>query len=121
MEEYVREAPRVSTIRKEQVSLVFVCFLLSICLSSAPLFSWLILRCKIHLNSYSYILINKQVADNKLAAPKEVLAIEYKKEPAVQAEQTVASPPAPSPPPPEPVKVEPVVTEQPDLLVSFFC
>ncbi|XP_038879544.1 putative clathrin assembly protein At5g35200 isoform X2 [Benincasa hispida] len=74
MEEYVREAPRVSTVRKEQV------------------------------------------ADNKLAAPKEVLAIEYKKEPAVQVEQTVAPPPAPSPPPPEPVKVEPVVTEQPDLL-----
>ena len=83
--------------------------------------SRLIPRCKIHLNSFSFILTNKQVADNKLAAPKEVLAIEYKKEPGAQVEQTVAPPPAPSPPPPEPVKVEPVVTEQPDLLVSFFC
>lgn len=62
---------------------------------------------------------NKQAADNKLAAPKEVLAIEYKKE--AQVEQPVAPPPAASPPPPEPVKVEPVVTEQPDLLVSVYC
>ncbi|XP_022987668.1 putative clathrin assembly protein At5g35200 isoform X1 [Cucurbita maxima] len=75
MEEYVREAPRTSTIRKDQ-----------------------------------------QVADAKLAAPKDILAIEYKKEPAAQVEQPVAPPPAPSPPPPEPVKVEPAVTEPPDLL-----
>lgn len=64
---------------------------------------------------------NKQTAGNKVAAPKEVLAVEDKKEPEVQTEQPVASPPAASPPPPEPVKVEPVVTEQPDLLVSFYC
>ncbi|XP_023531874.1 putative clathrin assembly protein At5g35200 isoform X1 [Cucurbita pepo subsp. pepo] len=74
MEDYVREAPRVSAARKDQT------------------------------------------AGNKVAAPKEVLAVEDKKEPEVQTEQPVASPPAASPPPPEPVKVEPVVTEQPDLL-----
>lgn len=71
MEEYVREAPRMSTVRKDQ-------------------------------------------ADNKIAAPKEVLAIEYKKEPEMKEEH----PPSPPPPPPEPEKVEapaPVV-EPPDLL-----
>ncbi|XP_021658076.1 putative clathrin assembly protein At5g35200 isoform X1 [Hevea brasiliensis] len=68
MEEYVREAPRMSTVRKDQVS------------------------------------------DNKIAAPKEILAIEYKKEPEVKEERP------PSPPPPEPVKVEEPVVEQPDLL-----
>ncbi|KAJ4709060.1 Clathrin assembly protein [Melia azedarach] len=71
MEEYVREAPRGSTFRKDQI------------------------------------------ADNKIAAPKEVLAIEYKKTPEVEVEE--AKPP--SPPPPEPVKVEPPpVVEPPDLL-----
>ncbi|KAF2310589.1 hypothetical protein GH714_015081 [Hevea brasiliensis] len=42
--------------------------------------------------------------------PKEILAIEYKKEPEVKEERP------PSPPPPEPVKVEEPVVEQPDLL-----
>ncbi|KDP30243.1 hypothetical protein JCGZ_17025 [Jatropha curcas] len=68
MEEYVREAPRMS-VRKDQV-------------------------------------------DNKIGAPKEVLAIEYKKEPEVKEEQP------PSPPPSEPEKVEapaPIV-DPPDLL-----
>lgn len=74
---------------------------------------------KVHLNFW-YIIIKNQVGDNKLTAPKEALAIEYKKEPAAQVEQSVAPPPASSPPPPEPVKVEPVVTEQPDLLVSYY-
>ncbi|XP_002531947.2 putative clathrin assembly protein At5g35200 [Ricinus communis] len=67
MEEYVREAPRMS-VRKEQV------------------------------------------VENKITAPKEVLAIEYKKEPEVKEEHP------PSPPPPEPVKVEVPVVEPPDLL-----
>ncbi|KAG8652021.1 hypothetical protein MANES_06G046400v8 [Manihot esculenta] len=62
MEEYVREAPRMSTVRKDQV------------------------------------------ADDKIAAPKDILAIEYKKE-----HQPLA-------PPPEPVKVEEPVVEPPDLL-----
>ncbi|KAB2620812.1 clathrin assembly protein [Pyrus ussuriensis x Pyrus communis] len=67
MEEYVKEAPRFSTVRKDQV-----------------------------------------------VAPKEILAIEYKKAPEEEARP-------PSPPPPEPVKVEPVKVEapeaeQPDLL-----
>lgn len=63
----------------------------------------------------------KQAVDNKIAAPKEVLAIEYNKEPEVKEER------APSPPPPsEPVKVEtPPVQPPPDLLVItvffFFC
>lgn len=72
MEEYVRDAPRVSTARKDQV------------------------------------------VDNKITAPKEVLAIEYKKAPEVEE----ARPPSPSPPPPEaePVKVEAPVAEPPDLL-----
>jgi hypothetical protein len=71
MEEYVREAPRGSTFRKE-------------------------------------------TADNKIAAPKEILAIEYKKSPKtpeVPEERPL------SPPPPEPVKQEPpVVKPPPDLL-----
>uniref|UniRef100_A0A6N2KKI4 ENTH domain-containing protein n=2 Tax=Salix viminalis TaxID=40686 RepID=A0A6N2KKI4_SALVM len=68
MEEYVRDAPRVSTALKDQ----FV--------------------------------------DNKIAAPKEILAIEYKKEPVVEEEHL------PPPPPPEPVKEEEPVAQPPDLL-----
>lgn len=68
MEEYVKEAPRGSTFRKEQT------------------------------------------VDNKVDAPKEMMAIEYKKTPEVEE----AKPP--SPPPPEPVKVEAPVVEPPDLL-----
>ncbi|KAG6662527.1 putative clathrin assembly protein At5g35200 [Carya illinoinensis] len=68
MEEYVKEAPRGSTFRKDQ-------------------------------------------AVDKIASPKEVLAIEYKKAPEVQEER----PASPPPPPPEPVKVEAPVVE-PDLL-----
>ena len=49
--------------------------------------------------------------DNKIAAPMEILAIEYKKEPGVEEEHP------PSPPPPEPVKVEEPVAQPPDLLV----
>ncbi|XP_008242823.1 PREDICTED: putative clathrin assembly protein At5g35200 [Prunus mume] len=67
MEEYVREAPRVSTVRKDQV------------------------------------------VDNKINAPKEVLAIEYKNNQEAEARP-------PSPPPPEPVKVEAPIAEPPDLL-----
>ncbi|CAI0389176.1 unnamed protein product [Linum tenue] len=71
MEEYVRDAPRVSTVRKDQV------------------------------------------VDNKLEAPKEILAIEYKKEIEVKEEEEHS----PSPPPPEPVKEEkPPVVAPPDLL-----
>lgn len=53
--------------------------------------------------------------DNKIAAPTEVLAIEYKKEPEVKEEH----PPSPPPPEPvkEPVKEEPPIVEPPDLLV----
>uniref|UniRef100_A0A2P2LP58 Uncharacterized protein MANES_06G046400 n=1 Tax=Rhizophora mucronata TaxID=61149 RepID=A0A2P2LP58_RHIMU len=68
MEEYVREAPRMSTARKDLA------------------------------------------IDNKLAPPKEVLAIEYTKEHEVREE------PAPSPPPPEPVKEEAPAVAPPDLL-----
>ncbi|KDO73477.1 hypothetical protein CISIN_1g009078mg [Citrus sinensis] len=68
MEEYVKEAPRGSTFRKDQT------------------------------------------VDNKVDAPKEMMAIEYKKTPEVEE----AKPP--SPPPPEPVKVEAPVVEPPDLL-----
>lgn len=68
MEEYVKEAPRGSTFRKDQT------------------------------------------VDNKVDAPKEILAIEDKKTPEVEE----AKPP--SPPPPEPVKVEAPVVEPPDLL-----
>ncbi|XP_068651854.1 putative clathrin assembly protein At5g35200 [Aristolochia californica] len=72
MEEYVRDAPRSSTVRKE-------------------------------------------VVPEKIAAPKVVLALEYKKTSEVQEERT------PSPPPSETVKVEappppPPVPETPDLL-----
>lgn len=58
------------------------------------------------------IVRKDQSVDNKIAAPKEVLAIEYNKEPEVKEER------APSPPPPsEPVKVEtPPVQPPPDLL-----
>lgn len=60
-------------------------------------------------------IITKQVNDNKMASPKEVLAIEYKKTSEVQE----ARPPSPTPPPPpEPVKVEaPAAQPPPDLLV----
>ncbi|KAG6739971.1 hypothetical protein POTOM_057597 [Populus tomentosa] len=68
MEEYVRDAPRVTTALKDQL------------------------------------------VDNKIAAPKEILAIEYKKEPEVKEERP------PPPPPPEPVKVEEPVAQPPDLL-----
>lgn len=51
-----------------------------------------------------------QVVDNKINAPKEVLAIEYK-----NTQEAEARPP--SPPPPEPVKVEAPIAEPPDLLV----
>lgn len=53
------------------------------------------------------------MVNNKIASPKEVLAIEYKKPPEVQE----ARPESPPPPPAEPVKVEAAVTEPPDLLV----
>ncbi|KAF8393151.1 hypothetical protein HHK36_021392 [Tetracentron sinense] len=68
MEEYVRDAPRASSVRKDQA------------------------------------------VDDKIAAPKVVLAIEYKKISEVQEVRP------PSPPPPEPVKVETPVSEPPDLL-----
>lgn len=55
------------------------------------------------------------MADNKIAAPKEVLATEYQKTPEVEEARP------PSPPPPEPVKVEEPVAEPPDLLVSIVC
>lgn len=62
-------------------------------------------------------VITKQVIDNKIASPKEVLAIEYNKTPEVQEAQPPSSSP-PSPPPPEPVKVEaPAAQPPPDLLV----
>ncbi|WCJ29994.1 ENTH/ANTH/VHS superfamily protein [Euphorbia peplus] len=67
MEDYVREAPRISTARKDQ--------------------------------------------GDKIAAPKEILAIEYKKEVEVKEER-----PASPQPPPEPVKVEAPIVEPPDLL-----
>ncbi|KAF7806434.1 putative clathrin assembly protein [Senna tora] len=74
MEEYVKDAPRDSTVRKDQ-----------------------------------------QVNGNKIASPKEVLAIEYKKT-EVQEERS-PSPSPPPPPPPEPVKVEaPAAQPPPDLL-----
>ncbi|CAN1290069.1 Putative clathrin assembly protein At5g35200 [Linum perenne] len=75
MEEYVRDAPRMSTANKDQFT--------------------------------------KQVVGNKIAAPKEILAIEYKKE--VEAKDVEEHPP--SPPKPEPVKEEqPPVVAPPDLL-----
>ncbi|KAM1027739.1 hypothetical protein ACFX2A_041463 [Malus domestica] len=67
MEEYVKEAPRVSTVRKDHV-----------------------------------------------VAPKEILAIEYKK--AREEEARPPSPPLPEPVKVEPVKVEAPVAEPPDLL-----
>lgn len=67
MEEYVREAPRMS-VRKEQ---------------------------------------------EKSSSPKEVLAIEYKKEPEVKEEKEERPP---SPPLPEPTKTEAPIVEPPDLL-----
>ncbi|KAK9947509.1 hypothetical protein M0R45_003129 [Rubus argutus] len=70
MEEYVREAPRVSIVRKDQV------------------------------------------VDNKISAPKEILAIEDRKTQEAEAPQ----PSPPPPPPPEPVKVVAPVVEPPDLL-----
>lgn len=59
-------------------------------------------------------IVRKDQATDKIASPKEVLAIEYKKTPEVQEER----PPSPPPPPPsEPVKVEaPPVQPPPDLL-----
>ncbi|PNY12632.1 clathrin assembly protein [Trifolium pratense] len=60
------------------------------------------------------VIVRKdQAIDNKIAAPKEVLAIEYNKEPEAKEER----PPSP-PAQPEPVKVEtpPAVQPQPDLL-----
>ncbi|KAJ6355122.1 hypothetical protein OIU77_005669 [Salix suchowensis] len=54
--------------------------------------------------------LKDQFVNNKIAAPKEILAIEYKKEPEVKEERP------PSPPPPEPVKVEEPVAQPPDLL-----
>ncbi|KAF6158113.1 hypothetical protein GIB67_014907 [Kingdonia uniflora] len=66
MEEYVKDAPRASFVRRDQV------------------------------------------IGDRIAAPKEVLAIEYKKIPEVEA--------GPPPPAPEPVKVEAPILEQPDLL-----
>ncbi|KAJ6363256.1 hypothetical protein OIU78_003435 [Salix suchowensis] len=74
MEEYVRDAPRVSTASKGSGTEI-LCFV-----------------------------------DNKIAAPKEILAIEYKKEPVVEEEHP------PSSPPPEPVKEEEPVAQPPDLL-----
>ena len=62
-------------------------------------------------------MITKQ--DNKIASPKETLAIEYKKapEPDMQEERP---PSPPEPPAPEPVKVEPPAPQPPpDLLVSI--
>ncbi|MCH85677.1 clathrin assembly family protein, partial [Trifolium medium] len=59
------------------------------------------------------VIVRKdQAIDNKIASPKEVLAIEYNKEPEAKEEHS------PSPPPqPEPVKVEtPAVQPPPDLL-----
>ncbi|XP_026387617.1 putative clathrin assembly protein At5g35200 isoform X1 [Papaver somniferum] len=68
MEDYVKEAPRASSVSK--------------------------------------------VAGEKIAAPKEILAIEYKKTEEVEVEPA-ASPPSP---PQEPIKVEAPVSEPPDLL-----
>lgn len=55
------------------------------------------------------------MGDNKIAAPKEVLAIEYKKTPEEEEARPLSTPP----PPREPVKVEAPVSEPPDLLVIF--
>lgn len=68
----------------------------------------------IFINQWFHINVN-QSADNKIASPTEVLAIEYKESPERQEDHS----PSPSPPPPsEPVKVEvPPVQPPPDLLV----
>ncbi|KAJ8753264.1 hypothetical protein K2173_017883 [Erythroxylum novogranatense] len=71
MEDYIQEAPRMSTVRKNQVT------------------------------------------ENKIAAPKEVLAIEYKKEEEVKEVKEEVTP---SPPPPEPTKEQAPPVQQPDLL-----
>ncbi|KAJ0984761.1 hypothetical protein J5N97_003117 [Dioscorea zingiberensis] len=55
-----------------------------------------------------------KVADEKTAAPKVVLAIEYK--PTPEVEEAAPPPPPPPPPPSEPVKEEAPVSEQTDLL-----
>lgn len=73
MEEYVRDAPLSSTVRKDQA------------------------------------------VDGKIASPKEVLAIEYKKPPEIQETQPPSPPKAEPEPEPEPVKVEAPAAE-PDLL-----
>lgn len=55
----------------------------------------------------------------KIAAPNEVLALEYKKTQEDEKEKS-ESPPPPPPPPPEPIKVQdapPPATS--DLLVHF--
>lgn len=68
------------------------------------------------INDDSGIIVD-QAIDNKLASPKEVLAIEYKKS---EAQEAPAAPvqESPPPPPPEPVKVEaPAAQPPPDLLV----
>ncbi|KAK7330057.1 hypothetical protein VNO77_24242 [Canavalia gladiata] len=63
------------------------------------------------------IVRKDQAADNKIASPKEVLAIEYKKTTEVQEERPPSPSPSPPPPPAEPVKVEaPPVQPPPDLL-----
>lgn len=58
-----------------------------------------------------------QATDDKNAAPKAVLAIEYKK---TTEEQEAAPPPPPPPPPPapEPVIEEAPVAKEADLLVT---
>ncbi|XP_004508453.1 putative clathrin assembly protein At5g35200 [Cicer arietinum] len=58
------------------------------------------------------IVRKDQALDNKIASPKEVLAIEYNKEPEMQEERALSPPPHS-----EPVKVEtPPVQPPPDLL-----
>ncbi|KAI9117150.1 hypothetical protein K1719_011316 [Acacia pycnantha] len=75
MEEYVKDAPRDSIVRKDQAT------------------------------------------DNKIASPKEVLAIEYKKTSEAQEAPAVPVQESPPPPPPEPVKVEAPAAQPPaDLL-----
>lgn len=72
----------------------------------------LLITCKFLWYNYWYYNSTAQTVDNKVDAPKEMMAIEYKKTPEVEE----AKPP--SPPPPEPVKVEAPVVEPPDLLVT---
>ena len=52
------------------------------------------------------------MVNNKIASPKEVLAIG-----APEEQEARPQSPTPPPPPAEPVKVEAAVTEPPDLLV----